>query len=109
MANLMEDRQLIASAISTFLAEMPGQIDMLRELIKQGQAQQGGAQAHKIKGASGYVAAGAFQKTALKMEQAGKAADLRGLEQLLPEIDEQFSRLKSDLEDYLDRLTASDY
>jgi signal transduction histidine kinase/DNA-binding response OmpR family regulator/ABC-type uncharacterized transport system substrate-binding protein len=108
MANLMEDRQLIASTISTFLAEMPGQIDMLRELIKQGQTQQGGSQAHKIKGASGYVAAGAFQKTALKMEQAGKAGDLRGLEQLLPEIGEQFSRLKSDLEDYLDRFTASD-
>ena len=109
MANLMEDRQLVASAISTFLDDMPVQIDRLRKLIKQGQAQQGGAQAHKIKGASGYVAAGAFQKTALKMEQAGKAGDLRGLEQLLPEIGEQFSGLKSDLEDYLARLTASDY
>ncbi|NWH03667.1 ABC transporter substrate binding protein [Desulfobacter latus] len=107
-ANLMEDRQLIASAINTFLDDMPGQIDMLTELIKQGQTQEGAAQAHKIKGASGYVAAGAFQETALKMEQAGKAGDLRGLEQLLPEIGEQFSRLKSDLEDYLAGLTASD-
>ena len=109
MANLMEDRQLIASAISTFLDDMPGQIDMLRKLIKQGQAQQGGAQAHKIKGASGYVAAGGFQKTALKMEQAGKTGDLRDLEQLLPELSEQFFRLKSDLEDYLARLTVSDH
>nr|WP_320016212.1 response regulator [uncultured Desulfobacter sp.] len=109
MATLMEDRQLIVSAINSFLAEMPEQIHMLRELIKQGQAQQGGAQAHKIKGASGYVAAGAFQKIALKMEQAGKAGDLRGLEQLLPEIVEQFSRLKSDLEEYLSSLTALNY
>jgi len=109
MANLMEDRQLIASAIGTFLEDMPGQIDMLKELIKQGQTQKAGAQAHKIKGASGYVAAGAFHKTALTMEQAGKAGNLKGLEQLLPEIGEQFSRLKSDLEDYLAGLTASDY
>ena len=43
------------------------------------------------------------------MEQAGKAGDLRGLEQLLSEIGEQFSRLKSDLEDYAARLTESDH
>ncbi len=108
-ANLMEDKQLIAAAIRTFLDDMPGQIDILSQLIKQGQAQKGGVQAHKIKGASGYVAAGAFQKTALKMELAGKVGDLRGVEQLLPEIGEQFSRLKSDLEDYAARLTVSDH
>ncbi|NDY72727.1 diguanylate cyclase [Desulfobacter hydrogenophilus] len=106
MANLMEDRQLIASTIRIFLDDMPGQLDILTELIKQGQAQKGGAQAHKIKGASGYVAAGDFQKIALKMEQAGKAGDIGGLEQLLPEIGEQYTRLKSDLEDYFAVLTA---
>ncbi len=105
----MEDKQLIAAAIRTFLDDMPGQIEILSQLIKQGQAQKGGVQAHKIKGASGYVAAGAFQKTAMKMELAGKAGDLRGVEQLLPEIGEQFSRLKSDLEDYAARLTVSDH
>jgi len=109
MANLMEDRELIASVISTFLEDMPGQLDILTELIKQGQAQKGGAQAHKIKGASCYVAADDFQKTALKMEQAGKAGDLGGLEQLLPEIGEQFTGLKSDLEDYSADLLASDH
>ena len=109
MVNLMEDRQLIATAIRTFLDDMPGQIEMLSQLIKQGETQKAGAQAHKIKGASGYVAAGAFQKTALKIEQAGKAGDLRELEQLLPEIDEQFSRLKSDLEDYAACLSVSDH
>lgn len=101
MANLMGDRQLVAIAINTFLEDMPGQIDTLEELIKQGQAQKSGAQAHKIKGASGYVAAGAFHDTALEMEQAGKAGDLKALEQLLPEIGNQFNRLKGDFEDYL--------
>ncbi|WP_157237809.1 response regulator [Desulfobacter curvatus] len=108
-ANLMEDKQLIASAISTFLEDMPGQLDILTELVKQGRAQKGGTQAHKIKGASGYVAAGVFQKTALEMEQAGKAGDLGRLEQLLPEIGEQFSKLKRELEDFSARLTASDH
>jgi len=108
-ANLMEDRQLITSAITTFLDDMPGQLDILTELIKQGQAQKAGVQAHKIKGASGYVASGDFQKIALKMEQIGKAGDIGGLEQLLPEIDEQFTGLKSDLEDYLADLLASDH
>jgi PAS domain S-box-containing protein len=108
MANLMEDRQLVAIAINTFLEDMPGQIDTLGELIKQGQAQKGGAQAHKIKGASGYVAAGEFYNTALEMEQAGKAGDLKALEQLLPEIDDQFNSLKRDLKDYLSHLLASD-
>ncbi len=109
MANLMEDKQLAASAISVFLEDMPAQLDILTELINQGRAQKSGAQAHKIKGASGYVAAGVFQKTALKMEHAGKAGDLKRLEQFLPEIGEQFSLLKRDLEDYSARLTASDY
>ncbi|MCG8549452.1 MAG: Hpt domain-containing protein, partial [Desulfobacterales bacterium] len=108
MTNLMEDKQLAASAISVFLDDTPGQLDILTELIKQGRAKQSGAQAHKIKGASGYVAAEAFQKTALEMEQAGNAGDLDILEQLLPEIGEQFSLLKDDLEDYLAQLTASD-
>lgn len=109
MANLMDDRELIAFVISTFLDDMPGQLDILTELIKQGQVQKGGAQAHKIKGSGGSVAAVAFQKTALKMEQAGKDGDLGGLEQFLPEIGEQFTRLKSDLEDYSAGLTVSDH
>jgi CheY-like chemotaxis protein/HPt (histidine-containing phosphotransfer) domain-containing protein len=108
MANFMEDRSFIAIAINTFLEDMPDQIDTLEELIKQGQTQKGAAQAHKIKGASGYVAAGEFHNTALEMEQAGKAGDLKTLEQLLPEIGAQFNRLKHDLEDYLSYLLASD-
>lgn len=108
-ANLMDDRELIVSVITTFLDDMPGQLDILTELIKQGQVQKGGAQAHKIKGSAGYVAAVAFQKTAIKMEQAGKDGDLGSLEQLLPEIGEQFIRLKSDLEDYSAGLTVSDH
>jgi PAS domain S-box-containing protein len=108
MANLMGDRELVSIAVNTFLEDMPGQIDTLGELIRQGQAQKSGAQAHKIKGASGYVAAGEFHNTALAMEQAGKAEDLKGLEQRLPEIGDQFNRLKRDLEDYLSQLLASD-
>ncbi|WP_321491988.1 response regulator [uncultured Desulfobacter sp.] len=109
MRNLMDDRQLILTAISTFLDDMPGQIRILTELIKKGQAQKGGAQAHKIKGASGYMAAAAFRETALKMEQAGKALDLKTLEQLLPEIDKQFLKLKSDLQDFATGIAASDH
>ena len=108
MANLMGDRELVSIAVNTFLEDMPGQIDTLGELIRQGQAQKSGAQAHKIKGASGYVAAGEFHNTALAMEQAGKAEDLKGLEQRLPEIGDQFNRLKRDLEAYLSQLLASD-
>ena len=108
MVNLMDDRQLVAVAINTFLEEMPRQIDILAELINQGEAQNGGAQAHKIKGASSYVAAGEFYNTTLQMEQAGKAGDLKTLEQLLPEIGDQFNRLQRDLEAYLSHLLASD-
>ena len=109
MTNLMGDKSLIASVIGSFLEDMPVQLGMLAELIKQGDAQNVGAQAHKIKGASGYVAAGNFHNIALKMEQAGKTGDIGRLELLLPEIETQFSRLKHDLEDFLTRLTTADH
>ncbi len=109
MANLMGDESLIASVISSFLEDMPGQVYILTELIKQGEAQKAGAQAHKIKGSSGYVAADTFKNIALTIEEAGKAGDVGRLEQLLPEIETHFSRLKHDLEDLLTRLTAADH
>jgi hypothetical protein len=36
----------------------------------------------------------ALAETALKMETAGKAQDQSSLQQLLPELDQQFERLK---------------
>jgi len=73
---------------------MPKQMAALRAFVENGQAEQAGGQAHKIKGAAGNVTALAFQKTAYDMERAGKAGDMALLGRLLPELEHKFQQLK---------------
>jgi len=95
---LMDDEELVETIIAGFLDDMPGQIEALKSFVENGQAEQAGAQAHKIKGAAGNVAAQALQEAAHAMERAGRAGDGESLRRLLPEVEERFLQLKIQVE-----------
>jgi len=95
---LMDDEGLAKTIVTGFLDDMPGQIGALRAFVENGQAEQAGGQAHKIKGAAGNVTAAVFQETAQDMETAGKAGDLATLNRLLPELEQKFQQVKTQME-----------
>ena len=52
LERLMNDKELMEMIIAGFLDDMPGQVSALKSLVENGQVEQAGAQAHKIKGAA---------------------------------------------------------
>ena len=71
--------------------------DMRRKL--QGEAAAAGALAHRIAGATGNVGGDAMRQVAMAMETAGREGDSAALVRLLPEMQGQFSRLKTAMEE----------
>jgi PAS domain S-box-containing protein len=92
---MMGDEALADTILAGFLEDMPEQMGELHGLIAQGQAEQAGGQAHKIKGAAANISAGALQEVALSMETAGKAGDLARLKTLMPRLETRFDELKA--------------
>ncbi len=98
LERLMDDEGLAETIIAVFWDDMPKQLAALRSYVENGQAEQAGDQAHKIKGAAGNIAALALQETASDMERAGKAGDMVSLQRLLPELEQRFLQLKARME-----------
>ena len=92
---LMGDEELVGVIIEGFLEDMPLQIKELRDLVEDGKAVRAGEQAHKIKGAAATVGGEALRKVAFAMERAGLAGDMGQLQSLMPEVEMEFSRLKT--------------
>ncbi|MDO8944807.1 MAG: hypothetical protein Q7U75_16625, partial [Desulfobacterales bacterium] len=54
------------------------------------------------KGAAANIGGESLRAAALATEQAGKAGDLEGVMARLPELENQFARLKVDLNEFVD-------
>lgn len=98
LKRLMDDQGLAKTIVTGFLDDMPRQISALKSFVENGQPEQAGGQAHKVKGAAGNVTALVLQETAHAMEQAGKTGDLELLKNLLPELEQRFLQLKKYME-----------
>jgi len=94
---MMGDEDLADMIITGFLEDMPGQIRILHDFVRQNQVEQAKAQAHKIKGAAANITAMAFHDSALAMENAGNAGDVTQLKRLLPQLENRFSQLQETL------------
>jgi HPt (histidine-containing phosphotransfer) domain-containing protein len=68
--------------IETFVRNAPGQIDLIRHHIRQGQHKETLWQAHNLKGTSGNLGATALCQTSHEIENAIHAARYDALEQL---------------------------
>ena len=98
---LMDDQELIQLIADAYLTDMPVQIEQLKTLVQNEDIEQAAAQSHKIKGASSNVGAMALSALAFKMEQAGKAGDMKTISQNVTALEKCFEQLKSTMEEAL--------
>jgi CheY-like chemotaxis protein/HPt (histidine-containing phosphotransfer) domain-containing protein len=93
MKRMMNDEHLAQMIIKTFVGDMPGQIAQLKELVRAGEMQQIGRQAHKIRGAAANAGGEALQALAATVEQAAKAGDAASIATQMTELDVRFAAL----------------
>lgn len=90
---LMDDPELIQEIISTFLEDIPRQMEKLRSALEgrdQGAAQR---QAHTIRGAAANIAAPALCLIARDLEFTCQSGAMEQVVARLPELDLEFARL----------------
>ncbi|MEI6034848.1 MAG: CHASE domain-containing protein [Verrucomicrobiae bacterium] len=95
LERVMGDEDLAQLVLEGFLADLPGQILMLKSCAAAGDAYEVELCAHKIKGACGAVSGVALSALAAELEQAGKSGDLPGISSRAAELDEQFAALNN--------------
>ncbi len=101
---VMNDEELARAIIDTFLDDIPVQIETLRRCLETGDIAGTASQAHTIKGASANISGELLRTVAFDMEKAAKANDLEQVMAVLPELENQFSRLKEELSKFVDNL-----
>jgi len=101
LERMMEDEELAKTVVEAFLDDIPGQLATLKALVKDGQPEKAGDQAHKIKGAAANVAAHAFQETAYIMEKAVRGGDMELIDKKMHELEQHFLELKRHMETWV--------
>lgn len=102
LERLMYDDELARIVIAGFLGDIPLQIQALKGYIENGDQKSAERQAHTIRGASANIGAEALQATASKMEKYGRQANLPAMQASLSELDQQFERLRAELQKEID-------
>ena len=100
MARLMDDEDLARTVIEAFLDDVPTQIDALRGYLETGNATNAERQAHTIKGASANLGGEVLRAVAFEMEKAARTGNLEYITTHLPELENQFTRLKEAMNEF---------
>ncbi|MDR3703184.1 MAG: PAS domain S-box protein [Candidatus Sulfopaludibacter sp.] len=98
LGRLMGDRQLAGRMLSTFLGDVPSQLNNLRRRLAEADAPGTRSQAHTLNGAAATAGAEALRAVAVEMERAGAAGELDRCRETLPRAWEEFERFKSAVE-----------
>jgi signal transduction histidine kinase/CheY-like chemotaxis protein len=94
MSRVLDNKTVAAKIVNLILEKVPEIMAELGRAVEKNDCQTAFMKAHALKGMAMNAACPALAETALKMETAGKAQDQSSLQQLLPELDQQFERLK---------------
>ena len=89
-----DDKDLLKEVMDGFVENVEKQLILIRQAIADGDAALVGRESHAIKGGSGNLRARELSEIAAMMEKLGKAENLRGLRDTLPEMEEAFGRLR---------------
>ncbi|HEX5229654.1 MAG TPA: PAS domain S-box protein [Bryobacteraceae bacterium] len=98
LERLMGDQQLGCIVVNGFLRDAASQLANLQERLRRADASGTRLQAHALKGASATVGAENLRALALAIEQAGKAGNLDHCAELLPQVNEELERFKSEVD-----------
>lgn len=94
---LLGDEELARGILTSFLEEMPRQVEALACAVREGDAEGLRRWAHTIKGSAGNVGAMALREVALDMEKAAKEGDLDTTTRLMPLLEACLERLREEL------------
>ena len=97
MSRLMDDEDLAHKVIEAFINDAPKQIKSLKDYLAAGDVPGAERQAHTIKGASANLGGEIMRALAFEMEKAAKVGNLEYVMANLPELENQFTRLKQAL------------
>jgi PAS domain S-box-containing protein len=97
MERMMGDQELVSAVIEGFLASIPHEIDVLKEMVASADAHSAGRQAHSIKGAAANVGGERMRQVALAMERAADEGNLTAVNEKMEELDAQFLLLREAL------------
>ena len=94
------DVEMLREIVREYLEATVTDIQELREIVSQTNAESAGRQAHKIKGAAANIGAEALRATALELEQSAQAGNWEKMDDLLADMEGGFENLKHLLENY---------
>jgi CheY-like chemotaxis protein/HPt (histidine-containing phosphotransfer) domain-containing protein len=94
LERMMGEEELVEAVMESFLENMPGRFDQLREALDAGDIAAAQRHAHSIKGASANINALALTKAASYMEDAAEAGGLDETAALLPQLEKQYKTLE---------------
>jgi len=94
LERMMKDEELARTVVKGFLGDLPDQIARLKDYVATGDPRLVEGQAHKIKGAAAAVGGEALRAIAATMELAGRAGDVKAVENCLAGLETQFYTLK---------------
>ncbi|MBN2232908.1 MAG: Hpt domain-containing protein, partial [Deltaproteobacteria bacterium] len=95
---LMNDDKLAAMIVAGFLADIPVQLERLREMAARNDVAAVERQAHTIKGAAANIGGDALGNAAAAVEQAARKGDLPTAADMLAAVEEAFDRLRREME-----------
>ncbi len=101
LERLLQDTDLVRSLIGIFLDHIPEQISSLKRSCDDGNFENVKQLAHSIKGASLNISADSLAEACRKMELGAADHDRDTLQKLLLEVQNQYSLLKHELEEFL--------
>ena len=97
LERLMDDEELVDLVISSFLEDIPLQIQALKDYLKKDDVISAERQSHTIKGAAANISGQALYEVADKMEESGRNGDLPAMRERIGDLERQFERLKEQL------------
>jgi len=98
LSRLEGDNELVQIVFETFLADIPHQIEALKEFVECGDHAGAARQAHSIRGASASVGGESLRMLAAQMEKAADAGDFHLVATYMDELELQFGLLKNAIE-----------
>ncbi len=94
---LMGDEELAHTICTMFIEDTPQQLSAIEQALEQGDLVEVGKLAHRLKGAAANLTAVRVQQIAHEMERAGNAGHSSLLVNLLPQLQQAFSKLKVEM------------
>ena len=105
MNRLMGDDQLARKVLMAFLTDVPYQIAALAKAVNDADAATARRTAHSIKGAAACAGGQALRDAARRAEELGEAGDLASVGALLPELQRQLEKLRTEVAKFCDQAT----